>query len=147
MSMPWKSFVATMLLLALPAAASAQDLCADLNRIAAAARETPPFASLERALAAGQAVLPGFGCRVRSEPGEARQLICSRSMAPPELAQAPMTALLRDCLGAEPVRAASPWSAPGFTTADLDILYDSHCDEGCHIGRIALLMVSARAAR
>ena len=47
-------------LFAVPAPAAAQDICAALARIAAAARERPAFDSLRRSLAAGEAVVPGF---------------------------------------------------------------------------------------
>jgi hypothetical protein len=45
---------------ALPAPAAAQQICNAMNRIAAAARETPPFGSIRRALAHREAVVPGF---------------------------------------------------------------------------------------
>lgn len=43
-----------------PASATAPDPCAAIARIAAAARETPPFESLRRAAEDGEAVVPGF---------------------------------------------------------------------------------------
>lgn len=45
---------------ALPAPAAAQEICNAMNRIVAAARETPRFASVQRALANGEAIVPGF---------------------------------------------------------------------------------------
>lgn len=54
-------------LVAAPAPAAASDICAALDRIATASREAPPFASIRRGLAGGEAVVPGFRteeCRV-----------------------------------------------------------------------------------
>jgi hypothetical protein len=47
----------------LPAPAAAQTVCGALDRIAAAARERAPFASVRAALANGEAVVPGFEAR------------------------------------------------------------------------------------
>jgi hypothetical protein len=44
-----------------PMPAAAADICDALTRIAASARETPAFGSVQRALANGEAVVPGFG--------------------------------------------------------------------------------------
>lgn len=54
-------------IMTVPAPAIAGDICSTLDRIAAAARERPAFASLGRALAEDEAVVPGFwprDCRV-----------------------------------------------------------------------------------
>lgn len=61
------SIAASAILLAAPMPAAAQDVCGALGRIAAAAREPVPFASVSRALARGETVDPGFrpdDCRV-----------------------------------------------------------------------------------
>jgi hypothetical protein len=55
-----KAFILGAALVAMPGAAAAKDVCSALNRIAAAARETPPFDSLGRAMAEGEIILPGF---------------------------------------------------------------------------------------
>ena len=58
-----KSLWTIAAIVALPAPAAAQeppDVCDAIARIAAAARERPPFNSIRRALAAEQAVIPGF---------------------------------------------------------------------------------------
>ncbi len=53
--------------MALPAPAAAADICTAIDRMAVSAREAAPFASVRRALAGGEAVVPGFevrDCRV-----------------------------------------------------------------------------------
>jgi hypothetical protein len=59
---------------ALPAPAAAQGICTALERFAAAARETPPFGSVRRALAAGEVVVPGF--QARDCRADARGISC-----------------------------------------------------------------------
>lgn len=61
-------------LVAMPGVAAAKDVCAALERIAAAARETPPFASVGRAMAEGEIVVPGFAIETCSI--EAAQFSC-----------------------------------------------------------------------
>jgi len=73
-----KSLWMTAAVAALPLPAAARepvDLCGPLGRLIAAARERPAFRSVERRLAAGEAVLPGFradGCGVSAD----RSLSC-----------------------------------------------------------------------
>jgi hypothetical protein len=53
-----------------PAAAASPNICGALNRLVAAARESPPFGSVRRALENGETVVPGFAasaCRVAAE--------------------------------------------------------------------------------
>jgi hypothetical protein len=65
-----KSLWTIAIVLALPSPAAARepvDVCGPLGRLIAAARERPAFRSVQRRLAAGEALLPGFrasGCRV-----------------------------------------------------------------------------------
>lgn len=72
-----KSLWTIAAVLALPAAAAAREpveICGPLGRLIAAAHERPAFRSVQRRLAAGEAVLPGFradGCRVTG-----RELSC-----------------------------------------------------------------------
>ena len=56
-----KSLFALSILVALPSPAAAADLCTSLNSIIASSRESPPFASVRRALGHGEAIVPGFG--------------------------------------------------------------------------------------
>jgi hypothetical protein len=55
-----KSLWTIAAILALPAPAAAQDVCAALQRIVAAAGEAVPFDSVRKASAAGEPVVPGF---------------------------------------------------------------------------------------
>ena len=66
------SFLALVALVALPApaAAAGADVCAAFDRIVAASRERPAFASLRLALANGDALVPGFvaeACEISAE--------------------------------------------------------------------------------
>jgi hypothetical protein len=54
------SSLALVALAALPAPAAAADVCAAFDRIVAASRERPAFASLRQTLANGGALVPGF---------------------------------------------------------------------------------------
>ena len=126
---------------ALPAPAMAQDMCASLNRIAAAAREPVPFASL----ADGQLV-PGYHyCRVQTGtaagPGE---VFCHQQLAPKSLIAEIVGAQVRDCLAAVAAPRPQPWSPMEFRTGDLVITVESHCDERCHVGRLASLHIRRR---
>src|SRR6185436_3878523 len=87
-----------LLLAALPAPASAQALCASLDRIVRSAGEPIPFASLERAAAGGEVLVAGFrpmSCRVA--PGAS--IACWRNLAPEALSVAAMAPAIWDCLG------------------------------------------------
>jgi len=62
-------FITAALLGATPAPAAAAEICAVVDRIVAASRETPAFATLEEAIGRGEVVIPGFDpedCRVSS---------------------------------------------------------------------------------
>lgn len=66
-----------MFALPMPAAAIAPDVCGAIARISAAARERPAFASLRRALAAEQTVVPGFAageCEVAADGIECNEM-------------------------------------------------------------------------
>lgn len=65
-----KAFWFGTVLIAAPLPVAAQEICAALDRIAASSREPVPFESIRRALAAGEAVVPGFPpeeCSVTAE--------------------------------------------------------------------------------
>jgi hypothetical protein len=67
-------------LAAMPAPAAAQEICNALTRIAAAARETPPFGSVQRRLANGEAIVPGFSAdRCRASATEVNCGLFQRS--------------------------------------------------------------------
>lgn len=55
-----KSLWTIATVLALPAPAAAQNVCAAIERFAVAMREPEPFGSIRQALANGEAILPGF---------------------------------------------------------------------------------------
>ncbi len=138
-----KSLWAIPALVALPAPAFAQDMCAALNRIEAAARETPAFASLAEA---GVALVPGYRfCRVETETvAREGRILCHRTLAPKNLEEAVVGPQVRDCLNATAVPRPDPWSPNEYRTASLSITVASHCDERCHVGRIASLTVTIR---
>jgi hypothetical protein len=70
-----RSVVLAGAVIAMPLPAAAKDVCAALNRIAAAADETPPFESVRRAMAEGEIVVPGFAIETCSI--EEAQFSCS----------------------------------------------------------------------
>jgi hypothetical protein len=130
---------------ALPAPAAAQELCAGLNRIVAAAQEPVPFASLENA---PQSVLPGFDrpCRVHgAQTTGARAFICSQyQFAPKSLAMEILGPAVRDCLDAEPLPGRPFSGVLSYGVQDLVVTVSSHCEERCHVGRSATLSVERR---
>lgn len=130
-------------LVALPVPAAAQEMCAALNRIAAAAREPEPFASLGD----GQLV-PGYHyCRVQTgTAARTGEVFCHRQLAPRSLIAETVGPQIRDCLGATAVPGAQSWSPIEYRTADLVITVQSHCDERCHVGRLASLHIRRRRA-
>ena len=138
-----KALLAAGALVLLPGSAAAQEMCAALNRIAAAAREPEPFASL----ADGQLV-PGYHyCRVQTgTAARTGEVFCHRQLAPRSLIAEAVGAQIRDCLGAIAVPGAQSWSLPEYRTADLVITVQSHCDERCHVGRLASLHIRRRRA-
>ena len=133
-------------LLVLPAPAAAQEMCAALNRVAAAALEEPAFASLGDRR---EEVVPGFnqGCRI-SHPQEGPTLVCSRGQfAPESLIAEALGRRVRDCLSAVPQPPARPFDRGlRYMTRDLVITVSSHCSERCHVGRSAMLKVRRRIA-
>lgn len=131
---------------ALPAPAAAQDMCASLQRIAAAAREPVPFASL----ADGTELVPGYRyCRV--ETGTAARdggVSCHTQLAPESLIAETVGAQVRDCLGAVPGRILDrfPPATLTYSTDQLSISVSSHCNERCHVGRLASIDLRRRRA-
>lgn len=137
-----KSLWTIVAIMALPAPAAAQDMCAALNRIAAAAREPVPFASLTDA----RGLVPGYDyCRVDIGTG-ARDggVSCSATMAPKSLMAETVGAQVRDCLGAVPLPREQFAGADDYQTDTLRISVSSHCDERCHVGRIASIDLRRR---
>lgn len=132
-------------LAALPLPAAAQEMCAALQRIEAAAREPVPFASLE----AGQGVVPGYEyCRVETgTPARIGRILCHRQLAPASLAAGVVGPKVEACLGIppEPSRAFAR-SGFVFRSRLLEIRVSSHCNEHCHVGRLASFTVLIRRA-
>ena len=129
-------------LAAAPVPAAAQEMCAALHRIAAAAREPVPFASLPD----GAALVPGYEyCRVETGTGaRAGRVLCNRQLAPKSLIAATVGGQVRDCLGGTPVPQEWPDNDVVLRTADLVVTVESHCDERCHVGRLASLTIERR---
>ena len=129
---------------ALPAPAAAQNMCAALNRIAAAAREPVPFASLED----GRELVPGYRyCRVETgTAARAGGVFCHTQFAPKGLIAEAVGPQVRDCLGAVPGRSLDrfPPAALIYRTDHLSVSVSSHCDERCHVGRLASIDIRRR---
>ena len=127
----------------LPAAAQQSDMCAALSRIAAAANEPVPFASLENTPAS---LVPGYRyCRIETgTAARAGAVSCHMQLAPKSLMAEVVGQQVRDCLGAEPAPRERYSRASNFQTATLLISVESHCDERCHVGRIASLRIARR---
>jgi hypothetical protein len=130
---------------ALPAPAAAQELCAGLNRIVAAAHEPVPFASLENA---AESVLPNFDrpCRVHvTHATGARTFLCSQyQFAPKSLAMETLGPAVRDCLNAEALPSRPFSGVLSYRVRDLVVTVSSHCEERCHVGRSATVSVKRR---
>ena len=132
-------------LAALPAPAAAQEMCAALNRIVAAAREPVPFASLERS---ASSLVPGYDyCRIETgTAARAGGVFCHQQLAPKSLIADFVGAQVRDCLGAIHVPQELPNNDLVYRLAELTIVVESHCDERCHVGRLASLTITRRQA-
>ena len=117
--------------------ALAQEACAPFRRIVAAAGETPPFTSLQRAIDGGETAVPGF-------PGKACRVA-------PDLEDWPD---LSACVGATLV-SEPPDPAPGrvrrdrervYTLAGLRIAHGDYCT-GCASVPWSAFRVSYEGAR
>ncbi len=128
-----------------PTPAMAQDVCAVLGRIEAAAHEATPFASLA-APAAEEAIFPGFqeGSCTTERRG---RFICYRNIAPASLDIAALGPVVQACLGVAPVPSPvvnSGYQERGliFTVRGLRYRLDNMCDQSCRAGLIASIEVS-----
>lgn len=133
-----------MAVFVLPLPAAAQDMCAALARIEAAAREAPAFTSLD---GPRRELVPGYGPNCwTGTTDEGRFLTCSRSQfAPAGLIAATIGPVIRDCLGAAPLRPAR--YSPGvlrYGTPKLEVTVHSNCNERCHVGRGASITFRPR---
>ncbi len=138
-------------LAAAPAPALAQDMCAALDRIAAASRERVPFGSLHQAARDGTLV-PRFreqDCRVLSGRG----LHCYRNLAPRALDISQMLPTLRDCLRRAPVheprqpRLTYDDAALVFRARGLRYTVRNDCNRSCRAGLLASLDISLDRTR
>jgi hypothetical protein len=138
-----KSLWTIAAMVALPAPAAAQEMCAALQRIAAAVREPVPFASLEKVRTP---LVPGYDyCRVETgTAARAGGVFCHQQMAPESLIAGTVGAQVRDCLGAVPLPRQGFASADAYQTDSLSIGVSSRCDDRCHVGRIASLTIQRR---
>lgn len=130
---------------AVPLPAAAQDMCAALNRIAAAAGEPAPFASLE---GHEGGLVPGYNyCRVETGTrARVGRVMCHSQMAPKTLIAETVGAQVRDCLHAAPGLPERYSQASVYRTPTLTISVESHCDEHCHVGRLASIEMRRRRA-
>lgn len=134
-------------MLALPLPAAAQEMCAALDRIAAASRERVPFASIMEAAREGTLV-PGFregDCRYATDSTTA--IVCWRRIAGESLSVEAMERTLRDCLGRAPLRRPDrqprAWGAPDlvFTRRGLRYEFMAQCTPQCAAGMLAWLAI------
>jgi hypothetical protein len=136
-----------LLLAALPAPASAQALCASLDRIVRSAREPVPFASLARAAAKGEALVAGYrpmSCRVA--PGES--IACWRNLAPEALSVAAMAPAIHGCLGLPGPRPGPDGPAhASFLASGLRFEIGNNCTPRCRAGLIAWFRVTLARRR
>ena len=139
-----RSLLTLVALPALPLPAAAQEMCAALNRIAAAANEPVPFASLE---GVQTSLVPGYRhCRVDTPLGQRIGAIyCHSQMAPKSLIAETVGAHVQACLGGTmSIPQEWPDNDRVYRTANLEITVESRCDERCHVGRIASLRIVRR---
>ena len=134
------SLLLVPVLLGWAAPAAAQEMCAALDRIAAASRERVPFASLASAAQAGTLV-PGYrdgDCTVRRTG-----VTCWRNLAPERLELGAMEQALRECLRREPLlRPGRQPRDPGeadlvFVARGLRYEADTECSPRCAAGMLA----------
>jgi hypothetical protein len=124
-----------------PLPAAAQELCASLDRIVRSAGEPTPFASLARAAAQGEVLVPGFGPMCRVAPGE--DIVCWRSVAPESLEVATMVPAIHDCLGLPAPRPDPDGPAQArFVASGLRFEIDNRCSQMCSTGMMASFRVA-----
>lgn len=126
-------------IMALPAPAAATEICTALDRLATAAHEPEPFASVGQALANGEAILPGFSaaeCRVASGAFSCR----ATDFAMTHFAQWPDPYPCGGLSGAEisRVRTAPDWHHAYFRSG-LYFTYGVSC-VGCAGGAVSSFM-------
>jgi|GEM_PF-4804327 len=142
-----KSLPGLLLLAALPAPASAQALCESIDRIVRSAGEPIPFASLERAAAAGEVLVAGYrpmACRVAA----AESISCWRNLAPEALSVATMAPALHDCLGLPGPRPDPDGPArETFLASGLRFEIGNNCTPRCRAGLIAWFRVTLAGRR
>jgi hypothetical protein len=116
--------------------------CHDLNRIVAAAAETPaPFYSLERSAA----MPPRLGFTHCFRAGDARRAYwhCNQSLAPEALSAARLAERTRICL---PEAAAAPGAMrreARFRLRGVEIFISESGGPGAHVGRVVSYIVAA----
>lgn len=136
-------------LFAAPLPAAAQEMCTALDRIAAAARERTPFASLA---ATNDALVPGFrGSDCVVSPGVG--VVCWRAIAPEALARGAMERTLRECLGREPILRPGRQPRTGreaglvFVARGLRYALSTLCSPQCGTGMQASFVIAPERAR
>lgn len=142
----FRKLAVAAVLMAAPAPALAQGWCAALDRIAAAAREPAPFASLREAEANGAVLVPGYrvgACRVTV----GHEVACWRNLAPESLEVAAVEAALRDCLGTALVPDPSGPDpgrsrAVAFLAGGLRYRAGANCTQYCRAGLITSFRVT-----
>jgi hypothetical protein len=112
-----------------PEAAPADPFCADLRSLAAAAEESPAFGSLA-----------GSYCMVSRPAGIA--FLCTRSLAPPELATGPLVERMKQCLpGAVVTKGEYPMDSTRVVHGRLRMEISEHGGPGAHVGRIVTVYI------
>lgn len=111
--------------------------CTHLHRLAAAAEETPAFASL-----GGQSLdaLLGSYCIV---PPTAVTILCTRSLLPPEISAGSVIARMAQCLPGLRITPESGFRETRVEHGRLRIEISESGGPGAHVGRIVTLYISA----
>jgi hypothetical protein len=135
-----KILLAALLLAAAPPkAAPADRFCADLRSLAAAAEENPAFGSL-----AGASLhsLLGSYCMVSTPAGIA--FLCTRSLAPPELATDTLVERMKLCLpGAVVTKGEYPMDSTRVEHGRIRMEISESGGPGAHVGRIVTVSIEA----
>ena len=133
---------AALLLTPAPALAQGPDAddCALLQRIAAAAAEPTPFASLA---GANLYALLGNWCRV--DTPAPRSLMCSRSLTPEEYSEDAMIARIQRCLPGTEIVPRLPWESTRLRNGQLRIDVNELGGPRAKVGRIVTLYLDSLA--
>jgi len=125
-----------------------EQFCHDLNRIVAAAEETPqPFYSLERSAAAPPTL--GFGPRQCFRAGDARRAYwhCHQTLAPEHLGAERLAEATRACLSDAVALPTDMRREARFRVPHAEISISETGGPRAHVGRVVSYIVAADPAK